>query len=250
MAPTAVAIIPARYGSTRFPGKPLADATGRPLIQHVCEQVGRAERIHSVIVATDDERIRDAVTAFGGQVVMTRYDHPNGTSRLAEVAADLSDEIIVNVQGDEPEIDPAVIDAAVDALAAKPDCAMATVASPFAADEDPADPNVVKVVLRCDGTALYFSRAVIPFDRDQTGAVSPLRHVGLYVYRRALLLTYPTLSPTPLEQTEQLEQLRVLEHGGSIAVAVMPTHHSGIDTPEQYAAFVKRHRQRMAHRPS
>ncbi len=248
--PLAVAIIPARYASTRFPGKPLAAETGKPLIQHVVERVRRAIRVSRVLVATDDRRIADAVAAFGGHAVMTRDDHPNGTCRLAEVAAGLEPrdaQLIVNVQGDEPEIEPAVIDRLVDALAADFDAPMATVASPFADDEDPDDPHIVKVVLDQRGRALYFSRCPIPFVRhdaappQQAGeAPAHLKHLGIYAYRRDFLLRYPTLPATPLEQTERLEQLRALEHGYAIATVVMPVRHHGIDTPEQYAAFVAR----------
>jgi 3-deoxy-manno-octulosonate cytidylyltransferase (CMP-KDO synthetase) len=248
----AIAIIPARYGSTRFPGKMLADATGKPLVQHVYEQAAKAKRIERVIVATDDERIASAVERFGGEAVMTRADHPNGSSRLAEVAANLEAELIVNVQGDEPEIAPSLIDRAVDALIEQPQCVVSTIASPFAPDENPANPNIVKVVCDQRGRALYFSRALIPHERDARerdtarGSGRPLKHVGLYVYRREFLLRYVTLPETPLERTEKLEQLRVLEHGEWIAVAVCESKHHGIDTPEQYEAFVKRHRARVS----
>lgn len=252
--PAAIAVIPARYASTRFPGKPLADRTGKPLIQHVHEAVARAKRIRRVVVATDDPRIADAVARFGGEAVMTG-EHPNGTSRIAEAVDKLypasggassgAPEVIVNVQGDEPEIAPAVIDALVDALAADPDAPMATVASPLPEDGDEAmNPNVVKVVVDRRGRALYFSRAPIPHHRDPdppTSAPSHLRHLGLYAYRRAFLPTYLALPATPLELAEKLEQLRVLEHGHPIAVVLTPTSHAGIDTPEQYEAFVQRH---------
>jgi len=244
----AVAIIPARLASTRFPEKILAARTGRTLIQHVHDAATRCRSLARVVVACDHPRIEAAVRAFGGEAVMTSPDHPNGTARLAEAAAILGlgdDEFVVNVQGDEPEIDPGVIDAAVDALGAAPSdrVVMATVASPFAPAEDPADPAIVKVVLRRDGTALYFSRARIPFDRDGAGpgaAVHPLKHVGIYVYRAAFLRRYAAMAPTPLEAVEKLEQLRVLEHGLDIAVAVRRVTHHGIDTPEQYEAFVQR----------
>ncbi|MHC5023003.1 MAG: 3-deoxy-manno-octulosonate cytidylyltransferase [Planctomycetota bacterium] len=239
--PNVVAIIPARYESTRFPGKALADRTGRTLIQHVHERVVQSRLIEQVIVATDDERIAAAVASFGGDVVMTRSDHPNGTCRIAEAAAALDARVIVNVQGDEPEIEPDLIDLAIRALEDRPDCPVATLASPFAADEDPADPNIVKGVTDRDGAALYFSRALIPHPRVAGGAgAAPLKHVGMYVYRRAFLLAYPDLSPTPLEQTERLEQLRVLEHGHKIAVAVGDARWHGIDTPAQYDEFVQR----------
>ncbi len=241
--PTATAIIPARYGSTRFPGKPLADHTGKPLIRHVVEAVGGSRLIGQVIVATDDRRIFEAVVGFGARAVMTRSDHPNGTCRVAEAAGQLGlrdGDIVVNVQGDEPEIEHDVIDTLVDRIAADSEAPMATLASKFAEDEDPADPNIVKIVLDGRGRALYFSRSLIPFDRDSRGHV-PLKHPGLYAYRADFLPTYVALPPTPLEQAEQLEQLRALEHGYPIAVAVTTVRHHGIDTLGQYEAFVARH---------
>lgn len=244
-----VAIIPARLGSTRLPGKVLLDATGKPLIRHVWEAARGAARVRRVVIATDDRRVLEAATAFGAEAVLTRTDHPNGTSRLSEAAGLLglaSEDLIVNVQGDEPELEPGAIDAAVDALLAaerRPaGCAIGTVAVPFQPGEDPRDPNCVKVVLGLDGRALYFSRASIPFDRDGKGGsdAAMLRHVGLYVYRRAFLDQYVALPATPLERAEQLEQLRALQHGFGIAVAVQPSAQVGIDTPEQYEAFVAR----------
>lgn len=236
----AIAIIPARYASQRFPGKVLADRTGKPLIRHVYEQVRRAGRVGRVIVATDDRRVLEAVEAFGGEAVMSRGEHPNGTSRIAEVAAGLDAPVIVNVQADEPEIEPTLIDAAIRCLDEHRDCPVATLASPFAGDEDPADPNIVKVVVDAAGRALYFSRALIPYDRDGDASSRPLKHVGMYVYRREFLPAFARLAPTPLERTEQLEQLRVLEHGHRIAVEIVDARHHGIDTPEQYEAFVRR----------
>jgi 3-deoxy-manno-octulosonate cytidylyltransferase (CMP-KDO synthetase) len=241
----AVAIIPARLGSTRFPRKVLAADTGRPLIQHVCQRAALARRVSRVVVATDADEVARAVRGFGGEVVMTRADHPNGTSRLAEAAATLSlspDSLIVNVQGDEPEVEPDAIDAAIDACE-RSGAQVATIASHFSPGEDPSSPHLVKVVRSMAGDALYFSRALIPHHRDPGGpATPPLRHVGLYVYRRDFLDRYASLSPTPLEQTESLEQLRVLEHGYRIAVAVHDCTGQGIDTPEQYRAFVARWR--------
>lgn len=213
------------------------------MIQHVVERAMQAESISRVIVATDDPRIADAVRSFAGEVVMTRSDHPNGTSRLAEVVEGLPEaesQIVVNVQGDEPEIEPRVIDELVAGLLADPDAPMATLASDFAPSEDPTNPNVVKLVLNTQGRAMYFSRSLIPFDRDKTGNVQPLKHPGLYAYRRDFLLKYVTLPATPLEQAEQLEQLRALEHGYPIAVIRTHVAHQGIDTPEQYDAFVRR----------
>jgi 3-deoxy-manno-octulosonate cytidylyltransferase (CMP-KDO synthetase) len=241
-----LAIIPARYNSVRFPGKMLADRTGKPLIQHVYERAAQAKLVADVVVATDDHRIAQAVQAFGGRAVMTRPDHPNGTSRIAEAAEQSNASIIVNVQGDEPDIDPYLIDQTIQTLIESPDCAVSTVASPFAADEDPANPNIVKVVVDQRGRAMYFSRSLIPYDRDGSLHQStdakriPLKHVGLYVYRREFLPVYVSLAATPLEQLEKLEQLRVLEHGYSIAVAIGEAHFHGIDTPEQYEAFVRR----------
>ena len=237
-----VAVIPTRYQSSRFPGKPLACETGKTLIEHVVEQVRKAKLIDQIIVATDDQRIFDAVKAFGGQVMMTRTDHPNGTSRIAEVAANLPEDVdlIVNVQGDEPDIEPQVIDQLVAGLRADVDAPMATLASPFADDEDPTNPNIVKVVVGQNNRALYFSRSLIPYDRDNKG-FTPLKHPGLYAFRRAFLLQYPKLAATPLEEIEQLEQLRVLEHGYPIAIVKTICHHHGIDTPQQYAEFVARH---------
>ena len=238
----ATAVIPARYASTRLRGKALLDRTGKPLIQHVFENVRRARQVDRVIIATDDQRIVEAVQRFGGEAVMTRSDHPNGTSRIAEVAGEIDSALIVNVQADEPEIEPELIDLAIQTLKDSSSCVMSTLRSPFASDEDPSDPNIVKVVVGADGRALYFSRALIPYNRSES-KVDPLKHVGLYVYRRDFLLKYITLPPTPMEQTERLEQLRVLDHGYQIAVAVTDVPFHGIDTPEQYEAFVQRYRE-------
>ncbi len=240
-----IAVIPARYASTRFPGKPLAKETGKFLVQHVCERVARAERIDRVIVATDDERIASAVKSFGGECVMTRADHPSGTDRVAEVARTIPCDVVVNVQGDEPEIEPGAIDLLA-SLACDGSNPMATLACPFAAAgrggivAEVDDPNCVKVVV-ADGRALYFSRSPIPYRRD--GSVieaGPYLHLGVYAYRREFLLELATLKPTPLERVEGLEQLRVLEHGRAIAVGVVERAAVGIDTPADYSAFVER----------
>ncbi len=242
--PRATAIIPARYASVRFPGKVLADKTGKPLLEHVYERVRRAELVERVIIAADDRRIIKAVEDFGGEAVMTRPDHPNGTTRIAEVAQSLSAELVVNVQADEPEIEPELIDQAVRVLQDHPECVMSTLASRFCPDEDPADPNIVKVALDSSSRAKSFSRALITPDLDGGDEPGPLKHVGLYVYRREFLLLYPTLDSTPLERQERLEQLRVLEHGFAIAVGVGSVRYHGIDTPQQYEEFVRRERRR------
>lgn len=245
--PSAVAIIPARIGSTRFPGKVLRADTGKPLLLHVCERAAAASSVSRVIVATDAPEVRDALVGAGVEVVMTRVDHPNGTARLAEAAdiLGLDDEtMVINVQGDEPEIDPGLIDATLE-LTARSGEPMGTLAGPFQPGEDPHDPNIVKVVARAGadgiGRAIYFSRAPIPFDRDG-GGVRPHKHAGLYVYRRAALARFVGLPESPLERTEKLEQLRAVEAGWGIALAIRPFAHVGIDTPEQYRAFVGRHR--------
>ena len=242
----ATVIIPARLGSTRFPGKVLADRTGKPLIQHVYERARLASCAARVVIATDDERVRAAVLRFGGECVMTSPDHPNGTSRLAEAARTLGlgpSDIVVNAQGDEPELEPQLIDAAAELMQSS-GAHMGTAAVPFAEGEDVANPALVKVVLAGDGAAMYFSRSVVPFNRDSGNAsVRPLKHIGLYVYRRSFLDTYLQLPQTHLETTEQLEQLRVLYHGHRISVAVLNIRsHGGVDTPEQYDAFVARWR--------
>jgi 3-deoxy-manno-octulosonate cytidylyltransferase (CMP-KDO synthetase) len=210
------------------------------LVQHVQERAEQARLVERVVVATDDERVVRAVEAYGGTAMLTGAHHPNGTSRIAEIADQLESPMIVNIQGDEPEIEPGLIDLAIETLAKHPECPVATIASPFEADEDPANRNIVKVVTDQAGRALYFSRAWIPHDRDGHDANPPLKHVGLYVYRRPFLAEFAALPPTPLEQAEQLEQLRMLEHGFRVAVAVGRARFHGIDTPEQYEAFVKR----------
>lgn len=239
-----VAIIPARYASSRLPGKPLLAATGKTLIQHTVEAAMASARLDDVVVATDDETIRSAVEAFGGKAVMTRSDHRCGTDRIAEAAGRLhlaTDDIVVNLQGDEPEIPPACIDALVDLLTGG-EAPMATLATPL--DASQADnPNRVKVVLAADGAAMYFSRSRIPCDRDGGGNVQYLLHLGVYAYRVGFLRQFSAMSPTPCEGWEKLEQLRALEHGYRIAVAVVDYDGAGIDTPEDYAAFVKRLRQ-------
>jgi len=238
-----IAIIPARLGSTRLPAKPLLAETGKPLIQHVVEQVRRAGRPERVVVAADDERVVAAVEGFGGEAVMTRPDHPSGTDRIAEVAERMrlaDDDIVVNVQGDEPEIAPDSIDELVDLLA-RSTAPMATLATPLTRAQA-ADANKVKVVFDLAGRALYFSRSVIPHDRDGDEEVQYYLHLGLYAYRAGFLLRLTAMPQTAAERAEKLEQLRVLGHGHAILVGVVAHHAAGIDTPEDYAAFVARRR--------
>ncbi|MBN1554046.1 MAG: 3-deoxy-manno-octulosonate cytidylyltransferase [Phycisphaerae bacterium] len=237
-----VVIIPARYASVRLPGKPLLDQTGTPLIVHVVRAAEGAKSIDRVVVATDDERIARVVRESGAEAVMTRADHTCGTDRLAETAEILrlaDDDIVVNVQGDEPDIPPSRVDELV-ALLQTSGCPMATLCTPLST-EAAADPNKVKVVFSAAGRALYFSRATIPFQRDPTGpAAEYFLHIGIYAYRVAFLKQFSRLPPTPLERVEKLEQLRALENDDPIAVKVVHYNGAGIDTPEDYAAFVKR----------
>lgn len=237
----AIIIIPTRMGSTRLPGKALLAETGKTLTQHVCEATSGSKETSRVVVAADDARIIENVESFGGEAVLTG-EHPNGTSRLAEAATilGLSDETIVaNVQGDEPEIDPSLIDDAI-RLLRETDADIATVVSPFAGDEDPSSPSIVKAVLTQDRRALYFSRSLIPHDREGSGVCPPLKHVGLYVYRCDTLKRYAALPECPIEQAEKLEQLRALDDGMVIRAAVRDVSHHGIDTREDYEAFVGR----------
>jgi len=228
---TAIAVIPARYAATRFPGKLLADLNGKPLIQHTWERARKLASVSRVLVATDDERISQAVLGFGGEVVMTRADHPSGTDRVAEVARTTSSDLVVNVQGDEPLIDTKSVDELIRTMSREPAIVMGTLAHPINQESELASPHVVKVVADQEGFALYFSRAPIPFARSE-GKHPPLRHIGLYVYRRDFLLTLTALAPSPLELTEGLEQLRALEHGYRIRVLISPTPSFGVDTPE------------------
>jgi 3-deoxy-manno-octulosonate cytidylyltransferase (CMP-KDO synthetase) len=228
--PRILGVIPARFASSRFPGKALATIAGKSMLQHVYERASQARYITKLIVATDDERIYDAARKFGAAVRMTRSDHLSGTDRVAEAASAEIGDLIVNIQGDEPLIDPAAIDAAALALIVDPDLAMGTLKKRIAdADEIP-NPNVVKVVTDQRGDALYFSRCPIPYVRD--GSVVHYKHIGLYVYRRKFLLRYSELPVGPLEQVERLEQLRALENGHRIRVVETEYDSLGVDTPE------------------
>ena len=234
------AIIPARWASTRFPGKPLAKLRGKPLVQHVWERARRARLLDRVIVATDDMRIAEAAFDFGAEVALTSPKHPTGTDRLAEVAAKLaSAPIILNVQGDEPDIAPSTIDRLVRALQDDPALGMVTAANPIADRADLANPNVVKVVTDLTRRALYFSRSTIPHDRDRRGGIKYLRHQGIYGYRRKVLLDFVKWKPTPLEKAEKLEQLRALGHGVSIGVIVVRRGSVGVDVPADVAKAVR-----------
>jgi 3-deoxy-manno-octulosonate cytidylyltransferase (CMP-KDO synthetase) len=240
-------VIPARFSSSRLPGKPLLRETGKYLIQHVYERAAQATCAADVIVATDDERIFDAVCEFGGRAVMTRADHASGTDRVAEVAAHLTADAVINVQGDEPQIEPAAIDLLAE-LIADPSSDMATLAVPIADVQTYRSPNVVKVVCDDRGRALYFSRSPIPMVRDGEPdfAARParfLQHLGIYAYRRDFLLRIAAALPHPLEQSEKLEQLRVLGTGGTIRVGIIPLAHRGVDTPADYAEFVRAYRE-------
>ncbi|MCL4759708.1 MAG: 3-deoxy-manno-octulosonate cytidylyltransferase [Rhodocyclaceae bacterium] len=240
------AVVPARYASTRLPGKPLADLAGKPMVVRVLERA-QAAGAQEVWVATDHHGVFEAVQAAGGRALMTRADHPSGTERIAEVADALGwadDEIVVNVQGDEPLIDPELIAAVAKTLAASPDAAMATAAHPLEEAGAFFDPNIVKVVCDAHGCALYFSRAPIPWardafarERDALPANLPvLRHVGIYAYRVAFLRRYAELEVSPIEQWEALEQLRVLWHGERIVVSTIDAAPvAGVDTPEDLA---------------
>lgn len=231
--PKVVVVIPARYGAMRLPGKPLVLLAGKPMIQRVYERAKLAKRADQVIVATDDERILKVVEGFGGEARLTRTDHRTGTERVAEVAAHVAGDVFVNVQGDEPLLDPAAVDTAVGSLLEEPQASIATVATPVKTPGDIMDPNVVKTVLDFDGNALYFSRAPIPWVRD-TGSkiqVRHLKHLGLYVFQREALLEYPTLPQGELERIEQLEQLRWMENGWKIRVAEVEHDAVSVDVP-------------------
>jgi len=246
MSSDAVVIIPARLASQRFAGKILAKETGKYLIQHVYEQASAAELIDRVIIAADDPKTVQAAESFGAQVKLTDPALPTGTDRVAAVARQLDAQIIINVQGDEPQIDPGCIDQLVRMLIEDREVPMATLAVPFGQNDDPCDPNAVKVVRAQDGTALYFSRSLMPYPRDSAGKVADatdyMLHLGIYGYRRQFLLQLTQLSPVKLEQTERLEQLRALWYGYRIKVGVTEHRSRGIDTQEDYQAFVEHYK--------
>ena len=229
-------VIPARFASTRFPGKPLHRMAGKPLVQHVWERCCRAALASAVVIATDDDRIADAARGFGAEVAMTRADHPSGTDRLAEVAAARPEAThFLNVQGDEPLINPALLDSMMAALRDTPGLPMITAASPLAEGPEIDNPNIVKVVLTTNGDALYFSRSRIPFPRNPP-ALPCHRHLGVYGYSREFLLRFVAWPPSPLERTESLEQLRALENGARLRVVLTTDESPGVDTPEQARA--------------
>ncbi len=239
--PQVIVVIPSRYGSTRLPGKPLVPLAGKPMVQHVYERAKRAQTVHRVVVATDDQRIVEAVKAFGGEARMTRTDHRTGTERIAEVAVHEKGDIFVNVQGDEPLIDPVAIDTAVASLLEEPAAQIATVATPIRHTSDIMDPNIVKTVLDFDSNGMYFSRAPIPWVRDtqQKVHVKYWKHLGLYVFQRDALLEYPTLPQGELEKIEHLEQLRWLENGWKIRVAEVEHDAVSVDVQEDVARVEK-----------
>ncbi len=228
-------ILPARWGSTRFPGKPLHLIAGKPLIQHVWDRCRACTKLDDLLVATDDERIRDAVLGFGGKVAMTSPDHPTGTDRIAEAVRAVPHAThIINIQGDEPLIEPTLIDELAAAMLADPALDMATAANPIdPADPAVADPNVVKVVTALNGRALYFSRSPLPFFRNPVPGLMVLRHKGIYAYTRRFLEQFVTWPPSPLECAESLEQLRALENGAAIHVITTTDTSPGVDTPDQ-----------------
>lgn len=233
----ATIVIPARWGAVRFPGKALVELLGKPLIQHTWERCLASKRAARVIVATDDMRIAETAFDFGADVAMTSPKHPTGSDRLAEVAANLRDcTHVINVQGDEPTISPKLIDRLIEEIESDPKLEMITAATPFADLEAARDPNNVKVVTNRTGDALYFSRSLIPFDRDGGTKLLPLHHLGIYGYRRKFLLQFVKWKPTPLETVEKLEQLRALERGARIRVVRTKKRSVGVDTPEDIPA--------------
>ena len=234
-----LAVVPARYASTRFPGKIIAPLAGLPLVYHTYLRAKAAKRVSEVVIATDAAEVVEALRPYDAPVVMTRADHPSGTDRIAEVAQSHPADIIVNVQGDEPLLDPAIIDAAIEPLLADPEVSMSTARRPITDPEELDNPNVVKVICDRRGRALYFSRYPIPYIRDASdraeAGLCHWDHIGLYVYRRDFLLAFARMEQTPLEKLEKLEQLRALENGYAIAVVDTDYEAVGVDTPEDLA---------------
>lgn len=238
-----IVVIPARYGSSRFAGKVLARETGKYLVQHTYERALCAKSVDQALIATDDERVMAACAEFGAACVMTSAAHQSGTDRIAEAVADVDVDIVVNLQADEPEIDPAYIDQVAGLLINNPDASMATLLAPFETADDVANPNIVKCITETAGKAIYFSRSVMPYNRDNAGVGNIgdyKRHLGIYAYRKDFLMKYTTLEPSFLEQREKLEQLRAIENGYTILTAMVEKAWDGVDTEEQYQAFVER----------
>jgi 3-deoxy-manno-octulosonate cytidylyltransferase (CMP-KDO synthetase) len=232
-------VIPARFASSRFPGKVLAQISSKSMLQHVYERASLARYLTATIIATDDERVYAAARSFGARVVMTRADHVSGTDRVAEAASAENAELVVNIQGDEPLIDPAAIDAAILPLAHDPEIVMGTLKRAIEDPREITDANVVKVVTDRNGDAIYFSRCPIPCQRDRATPGTHFKHIGLYVYRRDFLLGYSALPVGPLEQAERLEQLRALENGYRIRVVETECESLGVDTPEDLERVCK-----------
>ncbi|OGX28950.1 MAG: 3-deoxy-manno-octulosonate cytidylyltransferase [Omnitrophica WOR_2 bacterium RIFCSPHIGHO2_01_FULL_52_10] len=237
----AVGVIPARWGSTRFAGKVLAPINGKPMIEHVWQRARQSRLLKEVIIACDDQRVVKAAEKFGAKAILTAKDHACGTDRTAEAAANVTAEIIVNIQGDEPLIHHSVIDSLVTALSKDPDCLMATAIKLVRAKDELENPNVVKVVVDAQGNALYFSRSVIPYDRDKAGIgkIKYYKHLGIYAYRKSFLLEFRDLPKSRLEQAEQLEQLRALEAGVKIKTVLTDIETIGVDTPEDLARVAR-----------
>ncbi len=239
-----IAVIPARYDSTRFHGKVLACDTGKFLVQHTFERALAAKTVNEVLIATDDERVVQACRTFTDKCVMTSSSHQSGTDRIAEAVANIKADIVINLQADEPEIEPDCIDYLATLLKEDKDAQMATLVAPFENIEQVTDPNVVKAIVDNRRRAIYFSRSTIPYDRDAagTGPIEKyLRHLGIYAYRKEFLMKITQTPQTPLEISEKLEQLRVLESGYSIITGKVDHAWTGIDTPQQYEKFVKRY---------
>lgn len=241
MSAKVLGVIPARYGSSRLPGKPLKDICGKPMIQHVYENASKSKVLSKVVVATDDQRVYDAVIAFGGEAVMTSVNHPTGSDRVAEAASNYDCDYVINIQGDEPLVPPEIIDDIGSALINSPDCVMATGSLEITGDEDYVLNNtVVKVVSDVNGNAIYFSRSPIPYPRHAEHA-RYFEHIGIYAYTHEFLNLYTKLAPTPLSEAESLEQLKVLEHGYKIKIVPAPAHYKAVsvDTEEDLQEVIR-----------